>query len=131
MEVLKIFVAIIILAFGSNACNQDKNKSVISSNSKKKQIISIPSLKFSHYQDVPKQVKDYLDSLYNGKFLIADVGEHWQAGCTVFKDEPQRQFISAYISNNIFEMKYWQGGWASYQTSLKIFLRNEQIIGIE
>lgn len=62
------------------------------------------------YDQVPNAIKKYLDSIEGGKFLIANPGEEWQAGCTAEQGCPRKQFIYAVESEHFFQMKFWQGG---------------------
>lgn len=53
-----------------------------------------------------------MDSLYDGKFLIAVKGQAWNAGCEQTEDVPSCQFIDAIIKSNQYKLNLFSGGLA-------------------
>jgi hypothetical protein len=90
--------------------------------------IHVPPTSYTDYNQVPDYIKTYLDSLYEGKFLIANPGEPWNAGCIRQQGEPDKQLIVASLSADTFKIKYWSGGIAKMQNSLVLVLRNQRVL---
>lgn len=84
--------------------------------------------KISDINQLPFYIKQYLDSLAGGKFLIANPGQPYAKGCTVMPDQPRCQLIEASIGNNTFTMRYWQGGIALHESLLTMEVHNDQVI---
>ena len=67
-----------------------------------------PETGFTDFKQVPAHFRRYLDSVYEGKFLIANPGERWASACTRVAGEPDKQLISAVVSGDTLRMSYWQ-----------------------
>jgi hypothetical protein len=87
----------------------------------------VSTIEIKTYKETPVFIKNYLDSLYNGKFTIAEAGERWNSGCIEIGNEPSCQFISAIISDNQFQMKFLAGGLTISKRLFKLSFRDEQV----
>jgi hypothetical protein len=88
-----------------------------------------PSTSYTDYNKIPAYIKNYLDSLDNGKFLIANPGEPWNAGCSRRQGEPSKQLIVANLNTDTFKIKYWAGGIANMQNRIVLVLKNQKVKG--
>ena len=129
--------AIIIAGFAI-ACsgNNESKKSVTISDTiepiKKKDPVYLSDIKSGEIHDfnqVPAFIRQYLDTLVKGKYLIANPGESYSAGCTVMEGEPNKQLIEASIDQYVFKMKYWQGGIALMKCLLTLTLDENEVTG--
>jgi hypothetical protein len=101
-------------------CTNPKAKTKIES-------ASVSTKAIKDYRQVPKYIRSYLDSLEGSKFLIANPGEPWAAGCLQFDEEPDKQLISATISVDTFKMRFWQGGIAKMERNMVLLLKGEKV----
>jgi hypothetical protein len=85
--------------------------------------------RISSTKQFPPLVKAFLDSVNHEPFLIAEPAEPWNAGCTQVKGEPSRQLISAATNNQIFQMKYWRGGFTETAYQVTIFFERGKVLG--
>lgn len=67
---------------------------------------------FYSYRQSPEFIKKYINGLFHGQFLIAEKGEHWEAGCELRKGEKCFQFISASMDSTQYKLNFFGGGIA-------------------
>lgn len=96
---------------------------------KKAVVPPAPETVFTAFNQIPAPVRGYLDSIEQGKFLIAAPGEQWSAGCTRLAGEPDKQFIQASLQADTFRMRYWQGGIARMQCQMVLLMRDGKVQG--
>lgn len=84
---------------------------------------------YTDYQEFPAFIKNYLDSLEGGKFLIANPGKQWQQGCVVFDNTLDKQLITASLDEEYFTLNYRQGGWGVSVYKMTLFLKHRRVQG--
>ena len=84
---------------------------------------------YTDHKQFPAFVKNYLDSLEGGKFLIANPGEKSQEGCVDFDNTPDKQLITAWLDETYFTLSYRQGGWGVSVYKMTLFLKDRRVQG--
>ena len=60
---------------------------------------------------------------------MAEKGEAWAGGCVVLNSVPSRQFVSASLHNNQYELIFRQGGFISVKKKLVIQYADTTVTG--
>jgi hypothetical protein len=116
--------AVIVLISCTLCCKNSKQKEIVHSD---QQAVPVKVKPVKNFKEVPSHITRYLDSLSGTRFLIANPGEQWSAGCVRINGLPNRQLIWATIDDNSFTMKYQSGGFVSSYHLMKVELKNGQV----
>ena len=77
-------------------------------------------ISFSSYASIPSSIKKYLNSLEGERFLMADQGEEWNAGCLQEEGVPGREFVTAKMNERYFSMTYMEGGLGLHEMTFTL-----------
>ncbi len=84
--------------------------------------------KYKDFSQTPAYVKHALDSINGGEFLIANPGEHWNAGCCQVEGAPGRELVWASVNGNHFLIAYDEGGFAMQRCLMQLNFDGENLI---
>jgi hypothetical protein len=84
---------------------------------------------FYTYRQSPEFIKEFINGLHHGKFLIAERGERWESGCVSKEGDKIFQFISASIDSTQYRLNFWGGGIAGqYKQVIIVNFKDSNVI---
>ena len=89
----------------------------------------VDSVKILHsYKESPHFIRDFIDSVADGGFRIAEKGSPWNGGCVFSGDLPCRQFISATMNNSTYRLEFLSGGFITSRNAIEINFKDKKVL---